>query len=107
MHEVLWCRSPDERSNIRHTSHSTPDIAALIRATMFCSPRHAPVAQHEARPARFANAVAEVVGLAAGVGAEAHLIKRRRAAAAHPRAEDRGVAIADHARKARDRAAIH
>src|SRR5206468_9195273 len=36
------------------------------------------VPQHKARPARFSNAVAEVIGLCPRVGAEAHLVEQRR-----------------------------
>src|SRR5438445_3287915 len=58
-----------------------------------------PVLQHKARPARLADAVAEVVGLASRVGAEAHLIEHCRAAAAQARGENGWIAVADHARK--------
>ena len=58
-----------------------------------------PVSQHKAGTACFPDAVAEIVGLAARVGAEAYLVERRGAAAAQARCEDRGIAVADHSRK--------
>ena len=48
------------------------------------------VLQHEARAACLADAVAEVVGLGPRVGADAHLVERRGAAAAHTRSQARG-----------------
>src|SRR3954449_7897188 len=63
-----------------------PDIAALIRANITL-PRHAPVFQHKARPARLADAVAKIIRGGPRVGADPHLVKRARTAAAHHRGE--------------------
>ena len=71
------------------------------------SPRHAPVFQHEARAARFADAVAEIVGGGPRVGADPHLVEGARAAAAHHRREQARVLIADHGAEPLHRAGIH
>src|SRR5262245_49201886 len=46
-----------------------------------------PIPQHKARPARFANAIAEIVRFTSRVGAETHLVEQGRAAAAHARGQ--------------------
>src|SRR5829696_6105075 len=83
-----------------------PDIAALIRATI-PSPRHAPVAQHEACPARLADPVAEIVGSGPCVRTDPHLIERARAAAAHERREQARILVADHGAEPLHGAGIH
>src|SRR5829696_495871 len=83
-----------------------PDIAALIRATI-PSPRHAPVAQHEACPARLADPVAEIVRGRPCVRTDAYLIEGARAAAAHERREQARILVADHGAEPLHGAGIH
>src|SRR6185369_5674114 len=85
---------------------TVPDIASLIRATI-PSPWHAPVFQHEACPARFADAVAEIIRGGPRVGADPHLIEGARAAAAHDRGEQARILVADHGAEPLDGAGVH
>src|SRR4029078_3761191 len=69
--------------------------------------RHAPVLQHKTRTARLADAVAEIVGGGARVGADPHLVERTRAAAAHDRRQQAWILVADHGAETPHRAGVH
>src|SRR5258705_635401 len=71
------------------------------------SPRHAHVFQHEARPARLANPVAEIIRGGPRVGADPHLVEGARAAAAHDRREQARILVADHGAEPLHGAGVH
>src|ERR1700686_3579172 len=65
------------------------------------------VSQHETGAAGAADAVAKVVGRGPRLGADSYLIEGVAAAAAHHRAQQAWVLIADHGAQAFHRARIH
>ena len=65
------------------------------------------VSQHETGATRAADAVTEVVGGSARVGADPHLVEYTAAAAAHHRAQQAWILIADHGAQPLHRACVH
>src|SRR5579883_1949167 len=65
------------------------------------------IPQHQTGAAGAPDAVAKVIGLGAGIGADPDLIKRSRAAAAKQSAKQHWIMIADHATQPGHRARIH
>lgn len=80
---------------------------AVMRGETADLPAHAPVLQHEAGAAGLADLIAQIIRLVAGVRADAHLVERARATAAHHRAQQARITLADHGAQLRDGPGIH